>query len=1364
MKPKEDNRSEAEYKLLSLLLEEKGITPSDGSKLQPRENNTSLPLSFSQWRLWFLDQYEPGNPSFIIPSSYRLIGNLNKTALIQGVNEIIRRHEALRTIFIKVNGEPVQKILDTLKIPLESTDLRKLRESDKEKETRILVKAEIRKSFDLAMGPLIRARIFRLEENEYILTISVHHIVSDGWSMGIFIRELNILYEAFTNNEESPLAEIDFQYADFAIWQRNWLQGENLQKQLTYWRKQLASHPTLVLPYDYPRPTKQTFQGESLSLVLSKEVTDSLKLICKSEKATSFMILLAAFSIVLKRYSGQGDILIGTPIAGRNRIETENIIGFFLNSLILLIDLTGNPEFISLVKRVRKVALESYDNQDIPFEKIIEDLNPPRDLSRTPFYQVFFNMINIRSEAPRFQNLIVKPYRSGSNFSKFDLTVYAFEKNGSYRFTFTYNTDLFSKLRIREFLSHYEGLLTQIAAHPEKRISEYILLNASSQKILPDPTEPQSSKWYGTIHAKVSDHALDLSDKTAIVDKNGNWSYKDLDVYSDVVAGQLIFGGIKPHDIVAVYAHRSSNLVAAILGIHKAGGAFMILDPAYPALRLDEYLRLGNPKGFIYLEENGKLPNAIENALENLNIICQISIPINWTSGEKGSYTTSKSNHLHFAVSPDDPAYVAFTSGSTGKPKGIIGRHGSLSHFLPWQQTAFNLNTSDRFSMLSGLSHDPLHRDIFTSLWVGATLYIPDPDKFAESGYLSSWIISKKITFIHLTPAMGQYIWFSADKSIVLDSIRYFFFVGDKLTHNDVVRMRSIAPQAKLINSYGSTETQRAVGYYVIPPAEDSDISNHHRLYPVGRGIPNVQLLLINEEKQMCGIGELGEIYVRSPHLALSYLRDKSLTNESFLPNPFTGDSSDRLYKTGDLGRYLPDGNIEYSGRRDKQVKIRGFRIELSEIESVIIKNPSVKDVVVMAKENEKGLMRLIAYIISTDGTVPNHQELRNFIMKTLPEHMVPSAFIFLDKYPLTPNGKLDYDSLPESVTNNSDLDRGYLGPRTSFEEIITKIWSDIIGLQKIGVQDNFYDLGGHSLLAIQIIARIEEILGKSIPLSVFLQSPTVEGLANEIQTESHTPEISYLVPIQTGGDKPPLFCVPAAASTAMRFKLLSKYLGLEQPLYGFDYPGMDGKSKPLVQIQDMAKTFISELLKIQPQGPYFLAGMCYGGNVAFEMAQQLKSSGHQVAFLGILDSNYAPKRRRTLPYYYHKTREFINQKILGNETKPGEFIRMKKNWRSLSSDPVKQRINLVFRANIIARLGHSSPPYPGKITKFSTRWVIAKRATEQWRRATSYGLEDHLVPGTHQRRNREESGIMDEPNVQVLAQKIQECLSQAHG
>ena len=668
------------------------------------------------------------------------------------------------------------------------------------------------------------------------------------------------------------------------------------------------------------------------------------------------MLLLAAFNILLQRLSGQNDIITGTPIAGRNRIETEKLIGFFLNSLVLRADLSGNPTFSELLKHVQRVALDAFDNQDLPFEKIIEALNPSRDLSRTPFFQIFFNMINVSSEEIKLHDLQVIPFRVGSSESIFDLTVYAREADGKFRFAFAYNKNLFSYSRISAMISQYQSLLEQIAVYPDKEISNYTLINPENQGTIPDPTDILTDEWQGTIHNKVSEHAQVSPDHVAMVDKNGAWSYSELDRISTRLGYQLIQNGVQPQDLVAIYAHRSSELVAAILGIHKAGGAFLILDPAHPPTRLVKYIRLAKPKGIIHLKAAGNLPDEIKLELKETKHGFYIILPEKCGDPSLGLGTDITTPQVNIQVGPNDPACVVFTSGSTGNPKGILGKHGSLSHFIPWQAAKFGLGSSDRFSMLSGLSHDPLQRDIFTSLWLGATLCIPDPDRFGDLGWLAEWMDREQITFVHLTPAMGQYICFSTHTKAVLNSVRYLFFVGDQLTQNDVEILRALVPQATMINSYGSTETQRAVGYFSISPQDEIDLDRHHRIYPIGCGIPNVQLLILNEEQLLCGIGELGEIYVRSPHLALGYLVQNYQSEAHFLINPFTGVENDRLYRTGDLGRYRPDGNVEFSGRIDKQVKLRGYRIELGEIETALIKHPGIKDAVVLARETAESL------------------------------------------------------------------------------------------------------------------------------------------------------------------------------------------------------------------------------------------------------------------------------------------------------------------------------------------------------------------------------------------------------------------------
>ena len=1341
---------------------EKGAQGETAAKVGEKTGTQLFPLSYSQWRLWYLDQFEPGSPAYNLSAVYRLKGDLRVDVMERALNEIVRRQGSLRTSFPVVDSEPVQLVKKSLEIPLDVIDLSAITSEVKEQRARTIMREAIAEPFDLSKGPLIRARLYRLDIADHLLMVSMHHIISDAWSLDIFYQELHQVYSAFLEGKPLPLQNLGSQYSDFAIWQRDWMKGDRYSQQMSYWKGQLRELPVLELPIDYARPRVRTHHGARVSLTLTERQTEAIQALSRSLNATSFMVLFGAFALLLHRHSGQTDLLTGIPVAGRNKIETEGLIGFFLNSLVLRLDLSKADNFKELVKQVRNNALDAFDNQDIPFEKIIEELNPPRDLNRTPIFQVFFNMFSVPAREPKLGNLRVERFPLGSTPSLFDLTVYVRVDQGRYRISFAYNTSLFSKARISAMLSQYQRLLEQVVADPGIQLSHYTLSDRNDDQALPDPTAALSSEWFGTIHEVVERHAQRTTGQTAISDRDGVWSYQELDLASSQIAQMLREQGCDQGDIVAIYAHRSAPLVAAILGIHKAGGVYLILDPAYPAPRLGEYLQVAQPVGIIQMEAAGDLPDPMKEIFHGSAQGFLLTIPVQAKSallmgGAQASPFTSWVD-----VGPDDPACVVFTSGSTGKPKGILGRHGSLSHFLPWQSSTFKLSRADRFSMISGLSHDPLQRDIFTSLWVGGTLCIPDPDRFGEPGYLAEWMMEKGITFAHLTPPMAQYITTTANTNTKLDSIRYFFFVGDRLSREVVAHLREFAPQAEYINSFGSTETQRAVAYYCVPGTPSGDLEEASRIYPLGQGIPDAQLLVMNEAKSLCGIGELGEIYLRSPHLALGYLNDDEQTRTRFISNPFTNDPGDRLYKTGDLGRYRPDGNVDFAGRIDKQVKVRGFRIEPREIESALLKHSKIKNAVVLQLGWEAGAETLVAYFIPEDKNLPKPSELYRFLDAALPDFMIPSAYVPMEVFPLTPNGKIDETQLP--VPENGMLQSGeeYVAPRTAKEGAVARIWSEILAVERVGVYDNFYALGGHSLLAIQIIAAMETEFGRAVPLSTLIQNPTVAGMLAGLEGSGETNPSPHLVPLRTSGARPPLFLIPPAASTAMRFERLAQYLGEDQPVYAFEYPGMDGKTKPLTSIPEMAKLYLQDILRIQPHGPYYVGGMCYGGMVAFEIAQQLVASGKGVNFLGILDSNTPPRRRKPLVYYIHNARQFIHKKILGRESLVGELMPRMHRRRVSKNDPLTRRIYRVFNANLYARLRYTSPPYPGWVTKFSTDWGIAKQATEGWRKMTTVGLEDHNVPGAHMRLSPDDTRMLDEPNVQVVAKKLRQCLESA--
>ncbi|MGA9768828.1 MAG: amino acid adenylation domain-containing protein, partial [Blastocatellia bacterium] len=1061
-----------------------------------RESDSAL--SFAQQRLWFLDQLEPDSTAYNIPVFMSLKGSLDIAALEKTFSEIVRRHEILRTTFPAVDGRPSQLIHSPQPVTLPVLDLRESPMPGREDEADRLAAEDMRRGFDLAKGPLLRFCLMQIDEQDHLLLMNMHHIITDGWSLGILFREIEILYAAYASGKPSQLSDLTVQYADFAQWQRQWLQGNVLKGQLDYWKKQLSELHTLELPADRPRSSAQAFVGATHEQALSETITAGIRKLARKEDATLFMILLAAFKVLLHRFTGQTDIATGSPIAGRNQEAIEGLIGFFVNTLVMRTDLSGNPSFREVVRRVRETSLGAYAHQDLPFEKLVEELHPERDLSRHPFFSVFFNMLNLKDAGIELPGISVE-MRSLSEYpSKFDLTLYAGEQEGRLRLSLIYNADLFDHSRMVELIRQFEELLSQALEDPDQRIEEISLLTYEARAVLPDPVEPIKSLWAGSVAARFSEHARRTPEQTAVIDKHGAVSYQQLDCQSDQLANYLRESGIQSSDVVAVYGSRSASLARALLGVMKAGAAFVIFDPDYPAARLIEASRISTPRGFIQLE-SASLPSALDEHLKSLGLRCRIELSGNALS----DYSSAP---LDVAIEPDNLAYIAFTSGSTGTPKGIHGTHRPLSHFLDWHSRTFNLKQTDRFCMLSGLSHDPLLRDIFAPLWSGATLCIPDPDFIGSALKLRDWMRQEEISIAHLTPSMSHILTQaipndSSEENIALPSLRYGFFGGEVLTWQDVNRLEAIAPSITCVNYYGATETPQAMGYFIVPRPSFSSTAR----VPLGHGIEGVQLLVLNGSHQLAGIGELGEIHIRTPYLAKGYVSDKQLTEDKFIINTFTGEKHDRLYKTGDMGRYLPGGSLEFVGRIDDQIKIRGYRIEPGEVESALNQHPDVTEAVVLAREDGMGEKRLVGYIVASGEQAPSVSELRRYLKLKLPEYMVPAFFVSLDELPLTQNGKVNRKALPAPDYTKPAPGADFTAPRTVSEEIVCGIWCEVLGIDQISINDNFFHLGGHSLIATQVISRVRDAFRVEIPLRRIFESPTVASLAETIDAARKT-------------------------------------------------------------------------------------------------------------------------------------------------------------------------------------------------------------------------------------------------------------------
>jgi amino acid adenylation domain-containing protein len=1055
-------------------------------------NDGSAPLSFAQQRMWFMDRLAPGNPAYNIAGAVRLTGALNRSAIEQSLNEIVRRHQTLRTTFAMMDGELVQTLAPMRPFNLPVVSLRTTPETERETEMRKLGAREAERLFDLAQGPLFRAQLLELSEYEHVLLYTMHHIVSDGWSLSIFFRELALLYEAFSKGNSSPLPEPSIQYVDFALWQRQHLQGKALEQNLSYWKQKLADLPALDLPADYSRPAVQSYRGARLSVMLSKAVSESLETLCKREGVTRFMTLLAALKIMLHRYTGQDDIAVGAAISGRGRPEIEGLIGAFINALVLRTDLSGNPTFRELLSRVRKVCLEAYAHQDLPFEKLVEELQPKRELSRHPLFQVLFNMHNLPDRRMNMPGLAAEELLLSKPSSKFDLTLYAPEQGDGIRLDLVYNPELFTEVRMVAMLDQLKHLLEQIAEKPEERIHSFSLLSPAARNAVPDPAATLDATWKGAVHSLFSNHARHAPDRVAAVDANDVWTYAELNARSNQLAGYLRANGIELGDVVTIYGHRSASLVWALLGVLKAGAAFCVLDPAHPASRLVEYTTLVKPKGWIQIAAARRPANELEEFLGGISPPCRIALPPLEEARRSGFLSHFSPADPDVDVGPEDLAYVIFTSGSTGKPKGVLGKHGPLTHFLPWLKETFGLSENDRYSVLSGLATNKLQREMFTALALGATLCIPISEEIGNLGWLDRWMREQAISVVHLTPAMAQLLANSSRSDV--PSARLAFFGGDLLSVSDVERAQRLMPNATVINFYNSSETQRGGSYMVFPRERKA---NEKEIPPLGRGVEDVQILVLTPGGRMAGIGELGEICIRSPHMARGYLDDDVLTGERFIVNPFTGEPRDRVYRTGELGRYAPDGNVEFVSRGEGQASIRGFRVELGEIEAHLRAHPAVSEAVAKIDEDRN---QLVAYLVADRQPAPSVDELRHFLSARLPSYMVPAFFVMLDSLPLTTTGKIDRRSLPPPDGCRPDLAAAFAAPRTPAETVLATIWTELLNLERVGIHDDFFFLGGHSLLAVQLISRIRHAFQVELPLRGLFERPTVAAIAAQIE------------------------------------------------------------------------------------------------------------------------------------------------------------------------------------------------------------------------------------------------------------------------
>ncbi|MFZ5917841.1 MAG: amino acid adenylation domain-containing protein, partial [Chloroflexota bacterium] len=1048
----------------------------------PREGD--LPLSFAQQRLWFLDQLEPNSPSYNIPMAVRLSGALDVVALEGALNEILRRHELLRTVFPSQGGKPTQSILSERIVTLPLEDLSGLPETEREIEALQRATEEARRPFDLGRGPLLRARLLRLADAEHIALLTMHHIISDGWSMGVLLREMGQLYRALVAGQASPLPELAVQYADFSHWQRAWLQGEALQAQLDYWKEQLSgSPPMLELPTDRSRPAVQSANGAHITFNLPQELTGAIQAFGQREGATLFMTLLAAFQALLYRYTGQPDINVGTPIANRTRKEIEGLIGFFVNTLVIRTDLSGEPSFQELLRRVRQTALGAYAHQDLPFEMLVEALQPNRDLSHTPLFQVMFVLDNTPLEAIDLPGLTIRPVEAESGTAKFDLTLSMAGGPDGLNGYVEYNTDLFDRDTIERLVTHYRTLLQAIVADPSQRIASLPLLTETERRKLllewNDTAAPFERE--ATIHALFEAQAAARPNALAVLYQDRQLTYGELNARANQLAHHLQKLGVGPEALVAISTERSLEMVVGILGILKAGGAYLPLDPNYPQDRLAFMLQDSGASVLLtqlHLQERvGEWANLQSTPHTARLTIC---LDTDWPLIAQEPQT-----NLAAGVTAENLAYVIYTSGSTGLPKATMLRHRGLVNLTAWQKKTFGLHHGSRVLQFSPFSFDASVWETFMALRNGAALVLAPQEILVSGPELVRLLSEQAVTNVTLPPSVLAVL-----PQQELPHLETVIAAGEACT---VELVRRWAPGRDFFNAYGPTETTVCASAYRC---------DEHEPYnpPIGRPIANTRLYVLDANQQLAPIGVPGELCVAGVSLARGYRNRPDLTAEKFVRDPFDDSPEARLYRTGDLARYRADGNLEFLGRIDHQVKVRGFRIELGEIEAVLEQHPAVQDGVVVAREDVPGDRRLVAYVVPADGLEAVAAELRDFLRRKLPEYMVPSAFMALPALPLSPSGKVDRKALPAPDRRHLEPEHTYVAPRDETEAALAEMCAGLLGLERVGVFDSFFDLGGHSLLATQFISRVREEFHVELPLRTLFENPTVADLAARIQ------------------------------------------------------------------------------------------------------------------------------------------------------------------------------------------------------------------------------------------------------------------------
>ncbi len=1334
---------------------------------EPTATATVLPASYAQQRMWFLERFE-GGAVYNVPLALRLRGPLDGDALERALDALVERHESLRTVFTLIDGVPHQVIRPSRPFPLEMVDVSG---APRPEERAIeLSCAHARRRFDLSAEVAFRAMLIELGSDDHVLSLTLHHIITDAWSMGVLGRELSELYGGFRNGDTVELPELQVQYADYAVWQQQWIEGGGLDRQVEYWERQLAGAPPLLeLPTDHPRPPRQSFRGATERTMLPLELMERVRAVGERESATMFMTLLAAFAALLSRYSGKQEVVVASPVANRNRVELERVIGLFVNTLPLRVDLEHDPSFAELVGRVRELALGAFSNQDLPFEQLVERLNPERHLSHAPIAQVLFVVQNAVERPVRWPGLEQERLQTDRGTAKFDLTFFASETPEGLRLSLEYCTDLFEPATAARMLQHYRVLLEAAVADPERPVGELRLLGAGEEQLVVETWNDTAVRYplerLRCVHELVAEQARLTPEATALAAGATSLTYAQLEAGANRLARRLRELGVGRGVVAAICAERSAEMAVAVLAVLKAGGAYAPIDPHYPDQRIA--FMLADTDTPVLLTQR-HLVAALP--AHRAQVVCLDSDVDLLAPGDE--------EPVSGGATLDDVAYVIYTSGSTGQPKGVAMSHRPLANLLAWQldqgRDPGSPPAADRTLQFASLSFDVAFQELFSTWCAGGAVKLIEDEVRRDSEALLAFIREHRVerlflpfVALHNLCEAAEYLGFGCP------SLREVITAGEQLKTTDAIReFFARHPDCTLVNQYGPTESHVVTAY-----ALTGTPARWPALPPIGRPIANARIYLLDPHLRPVPIGVPGELYLGGVSLARGYLGRDQLTAERFIADPFSSAAQARMYRTGDLGRYQPDGNIEYLGRADDQVKVRGFRVEPGEIEAALRERPEIREALVVAR-GDGGESRLVAYVIGEQGGVAV-DELRATLRRSLPEYMIPSGFAFLDEFPLTPNGKVDRARLESTPLTEEHQGRALVPPRTETEASLAAIWCKLLAVEEIGVYDNFFELGGHSLMAVRLFSEIERKLDARLPLSSLFETATVAGQATLVERERRE-EIHWgsLVELRSGNGQLPLFLIGWAGGEVLPYRDLVANLDESLPVFGLRAPGVDGRGEPRATVERLAEHYVNEIRRVQPHGPYRLGGFCFSGLVAYEMARQLLEQGEAISTLALIDAYpYNPPRRRRAREVGRVqvealkgvgavgTRRWMRDRLAGLRGHAHRALYLKLGPRAyelLAERRLEHRLprrpwNLVLIASNLARRRYVPEPLDVRI-----EFYRAQRAPDPgptpWEGLAAQGVELRQIVAA----DIDHDGMMHEPHVRMLARELMRDLSRS--